>query len=49
VKSEAKKFDTVDDVKTACGGHELLDLSYVEKITLGGNSYGFAACEWLAG
>ncbi len=27
VKSEAKKFDTVDDVKTACGGHDLLDLS----------------------
>jgi Ran GTPase-activating protein (RanGAP) involved in mRNA processing and transport len=49
VKSEAKKFDTVEDVKNACGGQELLNLGEVEKITLGGNSYGFVACEWLAG
>jgi len=27
VKSEAKKFDTVEDVKNACGGYDLLDLS----------------------
>jgi Ran GTPase-activating protein 1 len=25
------------------------DLLEVSKLTLGGNSYGFEACEWLAG
>ena len=51
MKAEAKKFDTPEDVKNAfvaaCGS-EQIDLSNVAKITLGGNSYGFGACEWLA-
>lgn len=25
-----------------------VDLSTIKKITLGGNSYGFEACQWLA-
>jgi Ran GTPase-activating protein 1 len=52
VKGEQKKFDTKDDVKQAftkaMGGDESLSLANVEKITLGGNSYGYEACEWLS-
>lgn len=52
MKGEAKKFDKAEDVKAAfiaaAGGSESVDLSTVTKITLGGNSYGFEACEWLA-
>jgi hypothetical protein len=33
-------------MKKACGGDP--NLSLVEKITLGGNSYGFEACQWFA-
>jgi len=51
VKAEAKKFDSPDDVKAAfiaAAGSDKVDLSSVTKITLGGNSYGFGACEWVA-
>jgi|688.fasta_scaffold258102_1 Ran GTPase-activating protein 1 len=33
-------------MKKACGSDP--NLSLVEKITLGGNSYGFEACQWFA-
>ncbi len=53
VKGEAKKFDSADDAKAAfekaAGSTGEIDLSKVTKITLGGNSYGFEACSWLAG
>jgi len=46
------KFDTSDDVKAAfieaAKGQNPIDLSAVTKITIGGNSYGYEACEWLA-
>lgn len=51
MKPEAKKFDSAEDIKTAflAAAHsDEVDLSKVTKITLGGNSYGFSACEWLA-
>ena len=53
VKAEAKKFDSADDAKAAferaAESTSEIDLSKVTKITLGGNSYGFEACSWLAG
>jgi Ran GTPase-activating protein (RanGAP) involved in mRNA processing and transport len=51
VIGEAKKFDTAEDVEKAfiqASGADKVDLSTVTRITLGGNSYGFEACEWLA-
>lgn len=51
MKPEAKKFDSAEDIKSAflAAAHaDEVDLSKVTKITLGGNSYGFSACEWLA-
>lgn len=51
MKPEAKKFDSAEDIKSAflAAAHsDVVDLSKVTKITLGGNSYGFSACEWLA-
>lgn len=51
MKPEAKKFDSAEDIKSAflAAAHaDEVDLSKVTKITLGGNSYGFGACEWLA-
>lgn len=51
VKGEQKKFDTGDDAKAAfiaAAGTQDLNMSTVSKITLGGNSYGYEACEWLA-
>ena len=53
MKAEAKKFDSADDAKAAferaAESTGEIDLSKVTKITLGGNSYGFEACSWLAG
>ena len=50
VKSEAKKFDKTEDVQKAFEAvrGSPINLSTVTKITLGGNSYGFEACEWVA-
>ena len=48
IKAEQKKFDSADDVIAALGGAQNFDLSTCESLTLGGNSYGFAACEWLS-
>ena len=50
VKSEAKKFDNIEDIKKAFEAvrGSPINLSTVTKITLGGNSYGFEACEWVA-
>lgn len=46
VKPEQKKFDSADDVKAAVGAD--FHLQTISKLTLGGNSYGFEACEWLS-
>jgi Ran GTPase-activating protein (RanGAP) involved in mRNA processing and transport len=50
VRGEQKKFDTPDQVRVAfeaaCNGK--VDLCEITKITIGGNSYGFEACQWLA-
>lgn len=52
VKAEQKKFDTAEQVEQAwlasSPNNNLDHLSQVTKITLGGNSYGFEACEWVA-
>lgn len=52
VKPEQKKFDTAEQVEQAwlasSSNNSLDHLSKVTKITLGGNSYGFEACEWVA-
>lgn len=51
VKAEAKKFDSSDDVRNAfntAASATQIELNQAKKITLGGNSYGFGACEWLA-
>jgi len=52
VKGEQKKFDSANDAKDAwlanSGCNSLDVLASTERITLGGNSYGFEACEWVA-
>lgn len=52
VKGEQKKFDLAGEAEAAWlanSGCDSLDvLATTERITLGGNSYGFEACEWVA-
>lgn len=51
VTPEQKKFDTAEDVEKAwlaAAQADKLPLDRIVKITLGGNSYGYEACEWVA-
>lgn len=52
VKGEQKKFDTAEEAEQAwkqnADGNSLDCLTTTKRITLGGNSYGYAACEWVA-
>ena len=50
IEAAAKKFDTAEHVLAALGGSEdkLNELERARGIRLGGNSYGFEACKFMA-